>query len=96
LTLHRAEQIARQLSDEQQRAMEAVKKFAERDVDIWSNQDIEDVCARLKLDYPKTDKGNPSFTAEFLEAAEHDLFKTILQARRLGSCRSCIYTVKDH
>ena len=81
--LHRAEQIARQLSDEQQRAMEAVKKFAERDVDIWSNQDIEDVCARLKLDYPKTDKGNPSFTAEFLEAAEHDLFKTILQARRL-------------
>jgi DNA polymerase I-like protein with 3'-5' exonuclease and polymerase domains len=83
VNLHRAEQIAKQLSDEQQRAMEAVKKFAERDVDIWSNQDIEDVCARLKLDYPKTDKGNPSFTAEFLEAAEHDLFKTILQARRL-------------
>jgi DNA polymerase I-like protein with 3'-5' exonuclease and polymerase domains len=81
--LHRAEKIAKQLSDEQQRSMEAVKKLAERDVDIWSNQDIEDVCARLKLDYPKTDKGNPSFTAEFLEAAEHELFQTILQARRL-------------
>ena len=81
--LHKAEQVAQELTTQQEKAMETVKKLAERDVDIWSNQDIEDVCARLKLAYPKTEKGNPSFTAEFLEAADHDLFKMILQARKL-------------
>lgn len=81
--LQRAEQVASELTTQQEKAMEGVKKLAERDVDIWSNQDIEDVCCRLKLAYPKTEKGNPSFSAEFLENNEHELFRMILQARKL-------------
>jgi DNA polymerase I-like protein with 3'-5' exonuclease and polymerase domains len=81
--LHRAEQVAQELTKQQEQSMEAVKKLAERDVDIWSNQDIEDVCCRLKLAYSKTEKGNPSFSAEFLENNEHELFRMILQARKL-------------
>lgn len=81
--LQRAEKVANELTVQQEKTMETLKKLAERDVDIWSNQDIEDVCCRLKLSYPKTEKGNPSFSAEFLEGSDAELFKMILQARKL-------------
>lgn len=81
--LDRAHKIKNQLLDEQQQAMEQLKKVAQREVDIWSGDDIQACCDALKLDYPKTEKGNASFAAEFLEASDHELFSLISKARKL-------------
>ena len=81
--LDRAHKIKAQLLDEQEQAMDQLKKVAERTIDIWSGDDIQAACDALKLEYPKTEKGNASFTADFLEASSHEFFSLIVKARRL-------------
>lgn len=81
--MDRAHMLKKQLLDEQDQVMDKLKKVAERDVDIWSGDDIQAACDALKLDYPKTEKGNASFAAEFLEASSHELFSLIVKARKL-------------
>jgi DNA polymerase I-like protein with 3'-5' exonuclease and polymerase domains len=81
--LERAKIIKQRLLEEQEQAMDQLKKVAERTIDIWSGDDIQAACDALKLDYPKTEKGNASFTADFLEASSHDFFSLIVKARRL-------------
>ena len=44
--------------------------------DEWSGNKIARTCDRLDIDYPRTDKGNPSFTKTFLEHAEHQLLSS--------------------
>jgi DNA polymerase I-like protein with 3'-5' exonuclease and polymerase domains len=81
--LDRAHKVKAQLLDEQGQLMEQLKKVAERDVDIWSGDDIQAASDALKLDYPKTEKGNASFPSEFLEASEHEFFSLISKVRKL-------------
>lgn len=52
-------------------------------LDIWSGQIITLYCARHGIDFPRTAKGNPSFTKEFLEGSSHPFFKRIREAREL-------------
>ena len=83
IDLDRAHAVKKQLLDEQDQIMDSLKKVAERDVDIWSGDDIQAACDSLKLDYPKTEKGNASFAAEFLESSTHEFFSLISKARKL-------------
>lgn len=78
-----ANKIKNQLLDEQDQIMNRLKQVADRTVDIWSGDDIQAACDALKLDYPKTEKGNASFAAEFLESADHEFFSLVSKARKL-------------
>lgn len=53
------------------------------DVDIWANESLVSVYDKLGLPYEKTNKGNPSFTADFLASQENQVSKLILEARQL-------------
>jgi DNA polymerase I-like protein with 3'-5' exonuclease and polymerase domains len=58
-------------------------------VDEWSSMMIASLCDRLKLTYPRTLKGNPSFTGDFLdEAITVPLFCDISDLRELSRLRS--------
>jgi DNA polymerase I-like protein with 3'-5' exonuclease and polymerase domains len=60
-----------------------IKRRVGKDIDIWSAKECEDACKILGLEYPLTDKENPSFKAEWLQDQEHDFFKLLLEARQL-------------
>lgn len=59
-----------------------------RDIDPWSGKEIAGICDRLKIDYPRTDKGNASFEQSFLDHASHPFLKALRQIRRYNSLRS--------
>lgn len=49
-----------------------------------SGMDLAKVCDRLKIIYPRTDAGNPSFEGEWLEAHDHPFLKSIAEIRQLS------------
>jgi DNA polymerase I-like protein with 3'-5' exonuclease and polymerase domains len=58
-----------------------------RDVDPWSGPELMRMCDQLKIQYPRTEKGNASFTGDFLEHSGHPFLKSIREIRRLNRMR---------
>lgn len=57
-------------------------------VDIWAARSIASIFDLCKIDYPKTEKGNPSFTKSFLDNHPHPVPKAIVQAREYNKART--------
>lgn len=57
-------------------------------IDEWSGDMLSRICDRLKIPYPRTEKGNPSFTGEWLEDHEHPFLKKVSTIRELNRLRS--------
>ena len=65
--------------------------------DIWAARSIATVFDQCKIDYPKTDKGNPSFTKSFLEFHPHAVPKAIVQARNFNKARTTfLHTIEKY
>jgi len=65
--------------------------------DIWAARSIATVFDQCKIDYPKTDKGNPSFTKSFLEFHPHPVPKAIVQARNFNKARTTfLHTIEKY
>ena len=65
--------------------------------DIWAARSIATVFDQCKIDYPKTDKGNPSFTKNFLEFHPHPVPKAIVQARNFNKARTTfLHTIEKY
>jgi len=58
------------------------------DIDEWSGQQIARCCDVLKINYPRTARGNPSFIGDFLENSEHPFLKGIATIREYNRLRS--------
>lgn len=58
-------------------------KIAGCDVDVWSGKNLGKVCTQLDYRFPTTDKGNPSFPAEWLEAQTDPFFSLVAKVRKL-------------
>lgn len=56
-------------------------------IDEWSGDMIAKMCDRMKIIYPRTPKGNPSFTGDWLEDHDHPLIKSIATLRELNRLR---------
>lgn len=55
--------------------------------DEWSGQKIAKTCDRLDIAYSRTEKGNPSFTTNFLKYSEHPFLQLIYKIRTLNRLR---------
>ena len=65
--------------------------------DIWAARSIATVFDQCKIDYAKTDKGNPSFTKSFLEFHPHAIPKAIVQARNFNKARTTfLHTIEKY
>jgi DNA polymerase I-like protein with 3'-5' exonuclease and polymerase domains len=53
-------------------------------LDIWSGPMIANACRQLNIKYPTTNKGNPSFTGDFLDASSHPILQKISSIRELN------------
>jgi DNA polymerase I-like protein with 3'-5' exonuclease and polymerase domains len=84
--INKAEQVANELQVEYENELEKIKHRVGFIPDVWAAESLVQVCDKLGLKYEKTDKGNPSFEADWLDKQEHPIFKMILEARQLDRC----------
>mgnify|MGYP003132362240 FL=1 len=80
--LEKAEKIMQQLTVKEQAILLDIKRQYGVEVDIWANASIQKAFDKINLYYPYTEKGSPSFQANWLENHEHDLPKAIARARK--------------
>ncbi len=83
VNVERGELVRDQLSQEFDKVIRKIKHRVGFIPDIWSADDIVKACDKLGLEYIRTNKGNPSFAADWLKSQEHPLFKHLLRARQL-------------
>jgi len=65
-----------------------LKKESGLDVDIWASASIAKMFDKLDIPYPRTEKGAPSFTKEFLTNHPSDVCKTLVKLREFDKADS--------
>lgn len=75
--LDKAEKIGKWLRAE---AAKAQAELGNR-IDVWSGASLAAAFDREKIEYERTEAGNPSFTRPWLEANPHPLAKAVLRVR---------------
>jgi DNA polymerase I-like protein with 3'-5' exonuclease and polymerase domains len=77
----------RLLLEENQMRLDMRKKYG-TEVDPQSGPKIALICDRLGIRYPRTAIGNPSFTADYLENANHPFLDDLAALRKLNDLRN--------
>ena len=76
--VQKAHTMKQELSQQEAKLIQEVKKKQELDTQIWAARSIAQVFDKLKLDYDRTEKTSaPSFTKNFLQNHPHPLVKRI-------------------
>jgi DNA polymerase I-like protein with 3'-5' exonuclease and polymerase domains len=61
-----------------------IKKESGVHVDIWAAASISVAFDKIKVEYPRSATGLPSFTKHFLDTCEHPIARKIVEARELN------------
>lgn len=86
--LERAAALSREWKEREDQLLYGVLMEHGVHLDPWAQESIMRVCDRLKIQYPRTEKGNASFTGDFLEHSGNPFLKTVREIRRLNRMRS--------
>ena len=73
---------------EEKKALSRIKDLTGLKVEIWAAKSIAEAFDSLDIPYPKTEKNAPSFTKSFLSTHNHELAKSILQAREYNKSKN--------
>ena len=74
-----------------------IKRMTGLNVEIWAAQSLSKAFDKLSISYPKTAKGAPSFTKQFLTDHPHELTKLVVEARNLNKTSGTfINTIMKH
>lgn len=79
----RAQQSAIELRKRKKLIESSLMAQTGRALDYWSGKAIAAACDSLGIPYLKTEKGNPSFEADWLNEQEHPFLKQVALARLL-------------
>lgn len=80
----KAEQVIEDYRKREQALVTDIRKMCKSPVDIWAAASIAKGFDEIKIDYPKTANGLPSFTKSFLDSCSHPVAKMIVEARELN------------
>ena len=80
----KAERTKQMLKREEAATKKRIKELAGFDVEIWAAESISKAFDKLKLPFPRTEKGAPSFTKDFITTHEHELPQLIAKARNIN------------
>lgn len=64
--------------------LKEIRRQTGMDVEIWAAQSLAKAFDKLSIFYPKTEKGAPSFTKNFLTENDNPVAKLIVEARNLN------------
>jgi len=79
-----ASRLVQKMSEKEGQLLTKIAQIGGSKVDVWAAASIAIAFDRLKIDYPKTTTGLPSFTKTFLDTHEHPIAKLIIEARELN------------
>jgi len=96
--VERAHQLKKELSTEEEKLIQEVKKETGIEPQLWAARSIAQVFDKLSLPYELTEKSKaPSFTKNFLSTHEHPLIKKIAKAREINKAHTTfIDTILKH
>jgi DNA polymerase I-like protein with 3'-5' exonuclease and polymerase domains len=87
-----AKKLIVDLQKKEKKLMSFIRKESGLPVDMWAAVSIAKAFDELGIDYPKTEKGAPSFTKSFLESCEHPIAKAIVEAREINKTHNTFLT----
>ena len=87
-----AKKLIVDLQKKEKKLMSYIRKESGLPVDLWAAVSIAKAFDELGIDYPKTEKGAPSFTKSFLESCEHPIAKAIVEAREINKTHNTFLT----
>ena len=79
--MDRAEQTWKAFGAKEKEALAQIKSLSGFSIDIWAAASIAKAFDKLGIEYPKTEKGAPSFTKSFLAGHKHPIAQAIVDAR---------------
>jgi len=82
--VNRVERTRDSLLKRERDVLKELKRVAGSGVEIWAAQSLAKSFDNLGIQYPKTEKGAPSFTKLFLQEHDHPVAKLIVEARNLN------------
>lgn len=87
VNISEAEKLEKELKTDYQAACQRMMEMVGFPVDPFSSKSLARAFTSLGIQYPLTDKGNPSFTNLFLKQAKHPFADLLNQARELEKIR---------
>jgi len=84
IDVNRVERTKDMLLKREKEVMKEIKRITGSSVEIWAAQSLSKAFDKLDITYPKTEKGAPSFTKQFLNEHAHPVSKLIVEARNLN------------
>lgn len=85
------------LIKEEKDVLSEIKRMTNMEVEIWAAQSLSKAFDKMSIAYPKTEKGQPSFTKGFLAEHEDKLPRLIVKARNLNKTHGTfINTIMRH
>jgi DNA polymerase I-like protein with 3'-5' exonuclease and polymerase domains len=88
----RAEQTLSRFQKIEKDALAQIKSLSGVSIDIWAAASIAKAFDKLGIEYPKTEKGAPSFTKSFLANHPHPMAKAIVDAREYNKANGTFIT----
>jgi DNA polymerase I-like protein with 3'-5' exonuclease and polymerase domains len=80
----KAGELIQEMAGEERRTIDTISEIAGQKVDIWAAASIAPAFDKLKIKYPRTTTGLPSFTRSFLESCDAPIARMIVSARELN------------
>ncbi len=94
---NRVERTRDFLLKEEKAMLAKIKHVTGMNVEVWAAQSLAKAFDTVGINYPKTEKGAPSFTKSFLSEHNHELPKMILRTRDLNKTHGTfINTIMKH
>jgi len=87
IDLDKAEQLNEDCLTEEVTLLKSLREECGMVIEPWSNDDMAKAFDKLKIWYPRTQRGNPSFVSDWLKNHEHPFAKNIAKWRRVNKMR---------
>ena len=87
IDVDKAEQLNEKLLSEEAELLVALRKECGTVVEPWSADELSKAFNSLDIWFPRTAKGNPSFTSDWLNSHEHPFAKKIADWRKINKMR---------
>ena len=82
--LEKADEVQRTVDARVDEMMLEIETHAGFEVSVWAANDIARAADKLGIEFPRTEKGAPSFTKEWLTAHPHKFMRDIAEVRRFS------------
>jgi len=83
----KAEKLNKQYKKEESKLLNELREYAGFAVEPWSNDQLGLVCERNKIWFPRTQAGNPSFTADFMSSSKELFLCQVAEYRKVNKMR---------